>query len=119
MSSSTLDYLYGPLSQKYCMYFYALSVIGFLLLMSVVIFTVYSGLTAGKKLSYGFFMSMLMTAFVYGIFYFQNRLLYTMCAGTLKREGMDSDMSKGMNKLPEGMDKLLPKLKETMDKQKK
>ena len=93
MSSSTLDYLYGPLSQKYCMYFYVLSVIGFLLLISVVIFTVYSGLTSGKKLPIGFFMSMLMTALVYGIFYFQNRLLYTMCAGTLKKEGMSEMLS--------------------------
>lgn len=90
MSSSTLDYLYGPLSQKYCMYFYALSVLGFLALLSVVIFTVYSALTVGKKLPNGFFMSMLMTALIYGIFYFQNRLLYTMCAGTLKKEGMET-----------------------------
>ena len=91
MNSSTMDYLYGPLSRKYCMYFYALSVIGFLLLISVVGFTVYSGLTASKRLSYGFFMSMLMTAFVYGIFYFQNRLLYTMCAGTLQKENMEME----------------------------
>lgn len=88
MSSSTLDYLYGPLNQKYCMYFYALSVIGFILLLSVVVYTVYSGLTAGKKLPIGFFMSMLMSALIYVFMYFQNRLLYSMCAGSLKKEGM-------------------------------
>jgi hypothetical protein len=88
MSSSTLEYLYGPLSQEYCLYFYALSVIGFLGLLTVVIYVVYTVLTSSKKLPIGFFMSMLMSVLFYGVFYFQNRLLHSMCARTLKKEGM-------------------------------
>jgi len=95
-TSSTLDYIYGPISQKYCLYFYILSVIGFVLLLFVVIATVYQGFT--KKHPMSFYLSMIMLAVLYGMFYLQNRLLYNMCVGTLKTEGMDPAMMASLKK---------------------
>ena len=86
-TTSTLDYIYGPISQKYCLYFYILSVIGFVLLLFVVIATIYQGFT--KKHPMSFYLSMVMLAVLYAMFYLQNRLLYNMCMGTIKKEGMD------------------------------
>ena len=83
-TSSTLDYIYGPISQKYCLYFYVLSVVGFLLLLFVLLTTVYAGLT--KKHPTTFYLSMIMLAVLYGMFYLQNRLLYNMCIGNMKKE---------------------------------
>ena len=72
-----METVYGPLSQDYCIYFYFLSILGFVM-MSL---TVLSGLVVGvtKKKGSAFFISVLMIALAYGVFYFQNRLLYSMC----------------------------------------
>jgi hypothetical protein len=72
-----METVYGPLSQDYCIYFYFLSILGFVM-MSL---TVLSGLVVGvtKKKGSSFFISVLMIALAYGVFYFQNRLLYSMC----------------------------------------
>ena len=85
-NSSTLDYIYGPISQKYCFYFYILSAIGFILLLVVLLATVYQSFT--KKHPMSFYLNMIMLAILYGMFYLQNRLLYNMCNGNMKKEGM-------------------------------
>jgi len=81
---STLDNIYGPISQKYCLYFYILSVFGFVALLFVLIMTVYTGLT--KKQPNSFYLHMIMLAILYGMAYLQNRLLYNMCVGKIKKE---------------------------------
>ena len=86
-TTSTLDYIYGPISQKYCLYFYILSVVGFLALLFVLVMIVYS--LATKKNSTMFYINMIMMGILYGMGYLQNRLLYNMCAGTMKKEGFD------------------------------
>lgn len=87
-ASSTLDYIYGPISQKYCLYFYILSVLGFVLLLIVLLGIIYSGLTKKHPVSY--YLNLLMLAVLYGMAYLQNRLLYNMCAGSMKKEGLDN-----------------------------
>ena len=82
--NDTLDYIYGPLSQNYCIYFYLLSVVGFVLLCLAVISMILVGFSKNK--SSGFYVQMLMVCIGYGVFYFQNRLLYSMCIGT--KEGI-------------------------------
>ena len=89
-TSATLDYIYGPINQKYCLYFYILSVIGFLALLFVLIMLVYS--VFARKNSALFYINMIAMAILYAMGYFQNRLLYNMCAGTMKKEGMDHKM---------------------------
>ena len=71
--------LFGPLSKEYCVYFYYLSIIGLLLLAVLVLSTLFIGITQRKKI--GFYMQMLSVALGYAIFYFQNRLLHSMCVG--------------------------------------
>jgi hypothetical protein len=74
--------LFSPLSKDYCLYFYYLSVFGFVLFVfSIIAF----GLPIiQKKTGYSFFLKSAMIALGYFIFYFQNRLLYSMCSGGTK-----------------------------------
>jgi hypothetical protein len=81
-TAATMDYIYGPLSKNYCIYFYLLSVVGFVLLCFAVLSAILVGFT--KQKSSGFYVQMLMICIGYGIFYFQNRLLYSMCVGSTK-----------------------------------
>jgi hypothetical protein len=74
-----MNTLFGPLDRKYCAYFYLLSIIGFVLLAILVLSSLMVGLSKGKGLE--FYMQMFSVALGYAIFYFQNRLLHTMCAG--------------------------------------
>ena len=80
---STMNYLYGPLGSEYCMYFYYLSMFGFILF----VFTLLSGIVVGisQKKGYTFFLQMMMASIAYGIIYFQNRLLHSMCVGDIRK----------------------------------
>lgn len=111
-ATSTLDYIYGPISQKYCMYFYILSVVGFILLLIVLLATIYQGFT--KKHPMSFYLSMVMLAILYGMFYLQNRLLYNMCTGSMKKEGMDMPDMSQMQKMPQMGVKKDPKSRNPM-----
>ena len=72
-----IDNLFSPLGKEYCQFFYYLSVLGFVFLVIVLLSTFFIGISKGKGIS--FYLKMLSLALGYGIFYFQNRLLYTMC----------------------------------------
>ena len=80
---SLMESIYGPLSVDYCIYFYFLSVFGFVLLVFTVVISIFIGLRKGKDFEY--YMKIGMIAIGYAIFYFQNRLLYHMCAGEMVR----------------------------------
>lgn len=69
--------LFSPLSREFCLWFYYLSIIGFVFLVITLISAIVVGIT--KKKGGEYFMTMLMVALSYFIFYFQNRLLYSMC----------------------------------------
>ncbi len=64
-------------NQDLCLWFYFLSVAGFVLLVFTIIAFIYYGITQ-KKNSVSF-LSLFLALTWYLIFYFQNRLLYTMC----------------------------------------
>jgi|UniRef100_A0A6C0HBP6 hypothetical protein len=72
-----IDNLFSPLGKEYCQFFYYLSVLGFIFMAIVLLLGLFIGIT--KKKGVSFYLKMLSLAFGYGIFYFQNRLLYTMC----------------------------------------
>ena len=66
--------LFSPLSKEYCMYFYALTVLSFLLL----------ALSAGSVVYYliegkADLMTGLLSLLGPALLYFNNRLLYSMC----------------------------------------
>jgi hypothetical protein len=70
--------LFGPLSKDYCLYFYFLSIAGFVFFAFILIMTLIIGIR--NKKGFNFYMKMLVAALIYLVFYFQNRLLYSMCA---------------------------------------
>jgi len=74
-----LESFFGPLNKDYCLYFYILSVVGFILLTMMLATTLMVGITKRKGID--FYLQMFSIALGYGIFYFQNRLLYSMCVG--------------------------------------
>jgi hypothetical protein len=76
-----IDTLFGPLSKQYCVYFYFLSIFGFILLAVFIISSIFVGLSKRKGLDY--YMQVVGIALGYAIFYFQNRLLHSMCVGTM------------------------------------
>ena len=74
-----MNTLFGPLDRKYCAYFFILSIIGFVLLFILLLSSLVVGLSKGK--GFDFYFQMFSVAIGYAIFYFQNRLLHTMCSG--------------------------------------
>ena len=76
-----MDTLFGYLSKDYCIYFYYLSILGFIFVAIVVGSSLYIGITKGKGAQ--FYIKMISIALGYAIFYFQNRLLYSMCSGKM------------------------------------
>lgn len=71
--------LFAPFqNHDLCLWFYFLSIIGFVFLAIAIISGLYLGLTS-KKTNSSFYFSLLFVCSWYLIFYFQNRLLYTMC----------------------------------------
>jgi small basic protein len=77
-----LDTLFGPLDKKFCDYFYILSILGFVLLAISLVSSVMVGLS--KRRGLDFYMQMFSVAVGYGLFYFQNRLLHSMCVGSIQ-----------------------------------
>lgn len=76
-----VDTLFGPLSKQYCVYFYFLSIFGFILLAIFVVSSILVGLSKRRGIDY--YMQVVGIALGYAIFYFQNRLLHSMCVGTM------------------------------------
>lgn len=76
-----MNTLFGPLDRKYCDYFYILSILGFVLLVILLITSLFVGISKRKGLD--FYMQSVSVALGYAIFYFQNRLLHSMCVGTI------------------------------------
>ena len=77
-----MNLLYGPLPVKYCMYFYIMSIImflSFLFLLGNILLKLIRRKTDGMKLLLQ--MNILVSIF---IGYFTNRLMYSICVGSLK-----------------------------------
>lgn len=74
--------IFAPFSNRdFCLWFYFLSIIGFVLLFIAVFAALFIGIS--KKKDFSFYVQMFFVALGYGIFYFQNRLLYSMCAKSI------------------------------------
>lgn len=80
--SSFINYVYGPLNKEYCIYFFILSVIGFVILTISILSTLIIGIMTKKDSV--FYMKMFMVSIPYGFIYFHNRLLYSMCNSSQK-----------------------------------
>ena len=74
--------LFGPLGKEYCILFYFLSIFSFIGLILFSVSALYRGITTKKDIWY--YLGVLVVAFVYFFHYIQNRLLFSMCSGTMK-----------------------------------
>jgi len=79
--SDFMTNVYGPLNKDYCIWFYFLSIFGFIMLVMTLTASLYVGIV-GKK-GPEFYVAMLVFSLNYAIMYFQNRLLWSMCSKTL------------------------------------
>lgn len=79
------DFLFGPLDNKYCLYFYYLSVIGYAFFVLTAIYLLYFVIVTKTKEEFYFLMiyKLFLASLMYGVFYFQNRILYNMCIKTV------------------------------------
>ena len=74
--------LFSPLANRdFCLWFYFLSIAGFVFLIVSVLSAIIVGIRARKDS--GFYIQMFLLSLGYFIFYFQNRLLYSMCAKSM------------------------------------
>lgn len=80
MNGDLVNQLFGPMSKFYCSWFFYLSVFGFILFVFAAVS--FLMLAMSKKRSSNFYFQMFMVLLGYFIFYFQNRLLYSMCTNT-------------------------------------
>jgi hypothetical protein len=80
--ASIIQFLFGPLSSDYCIWFYFLSILGFLWFFFYLITSIYMGVINRKRGDY--WATVITVALGYGFFYFQNRLLHSMCVGKFR-----------------------------------
>ncbi len=72
-----LDTLFGPVSKKYCVFFYYYSAICFLFYVMAVTGSIIYGVKHSKGPM--FYVTAFIATGIYAIGYFQNRLLFSMC----------------------------------------
>lgn len=77
-----IDSTFGPLNKDYCNWFYILSILGFIFVCVLLLSTLLIGLR--KKKGFEFYLTNIFVISVYVAFYFQNRLLYSMCYSSLE-----------------------------------
>jgi len=77
-----MDYLYGPLGKDWCLYFYILSVIYFLLIF--VAFFLFIRYIMSKNVNYNIAGTMFSTTISTVLWYIQMRILHGMCINSSK-----------------------------------
>lgn len=74
--------LFGSLPKEYCMYFYALSLAGFVLVCLVGV-SLLLEFNAKRKFDIWDLIKYVILSLGYVLYYLQNRLLYNMCKNSL------------------------------------
>jgi hypothetical protein len=80
--SDVMTNLFGPLGKEYCIWFYFLSILAFISIVLFLVPAIYKGIVSKKDIWY--YLGVLTVTMMYGISYFQNRLLFSMCSGSMK-----------------------------------
>ncbi len=75
---------FGPLSREYCTYFYFMSILFFVFFILSIIGVVSAVIMKGKKMDFMFILNSSMLILNTLLAYFVNRLLNTMCKGSVK-----------------------------------
>jgi hypothetical protein len=79
--SGTADNLVGPISGKYCIYFYILSLLAIIFFIVVIGAIIYTGYV--KKMGAMFYVLAILYSCQFLLAYLQNRLLYNMCVNSI------------------------------------
>jgi hypothetical protein len=72
-----IDTLFGPIDNKYCLYFYILSVFAFVFCILALLLALYYIFINQKKVEV--YLPLIIASFVYALSYLQSRLLSNMC----------------------------------------
>jgi len=72
-----IDTLFGPIDNKYCLYFYILSVIAFTFSILALLLALYYIFIKQKNLEVYF--PLIIASIIYALSYLQSRLLSNMC----------------------------------------
>jgi hypothetical protein len=83
MSDFMTNY-FGPLSREYCAYFYFMSILFFIFFILSIIGVLSAVIMKGKKMDFMFLINSSMLVLNILLAYFVNRLLNTMCNGSIK-----------------------------------
>ena len=75
---------FGPLGREYCIYFYLMSIVFFVFFILSIIGVVSAVVMKGKKIDFMFILNGSMLILNTLLAYFVNRLLNTMCRGSVK-----------------------------------
>jgi len=75
---------FGPLSREYCAYFYFMSILFFVFFILSIIGVLSAVFMKGKKMDFMFIVNSSMLILNTLLAYFVNRLLNTMCKGSIK-----------------------------------
>ena len=75
--ASSVNNLVGPISEKYCIYFYILSILANFFFAIILVGILYTGVT--KKMGPVFYGLSILYSCQFLLLYLQNRLLYNMC----------------------------------------
>ena len=74
---NVMNDLVGPISEKYCYYFYILSMLAIVFFAIIFVGIIWTGVT--KKMGFSFFFLSILYSMQFLLIYLQNRLLYNMC----------------------------------------
>lgn len=83
-NNGIMNNVFGPLSKQYCLYFYILAVIGFIIFLIFFFYLFYLMFAIGSKVHPSIYVMTISGCISYLLFYFTYRLLYSMCAGSLR-----------------------------------
>lgn len=75
--SGVVNNIVGPISEKYCFYFYILSVLALFFFAVIIVAIFWTGIK--KKMGISFFVLSILYSMQFLLVYLQNRLLYNMC----------------------------------------
>ena len=78
-----LDSIVGPLSQKYCMLFYVLSIVAFITFILSIFSILYTLFLSKSKMDTSMVMTMGLVSLGQLLVYIQTRLFYNMCINSI------------------------------------
>jgi hypothetical protein len=82
MDRDLISYLFSPFEKQiYCNWFLILEILNFIAIFILFFIILYLGISYNEGLR--FYLTQLPVVFIYVVFYFQSRLLYSMCVHSI------------------------------------